>query len=269
MSYNIDREEGGYIQAASEAGGGGEFSLQPNRHTVYEFSLSDMQRIDQRFGNIEECFFRSCTRPAEGAELPLHNAVLYDRANNGLPKRIVDSFNEFFSKINSAFLRFFSSRVNRAAQGSPWVARNGKFTRTANGGVVDEGVVTASRELGEILGEQLDNANIRGNFYYPNGGYREWHTNQFDPHGWRLYFVHTNGGPDCAYFHYIDPVTNERITKSDRDGCMRLFYVGNGRNTLWHAVTSNGDRWSLGFILSDRSAGRLIQLNSLLPSVDP
>ncbi len=73
-----------------------------------------------------------------------------------------------------------------------------------------------------------------GNFFYPKGAYREWHTNVFDPHGWRLYLVHTNPS-GCSAFRYIHPHTDMAVQCHDFDGCLRLFKVGSDP-LLWHSV---------------------------------
>lgn len=181
---------------------------------------------------------------------------------------------------------------------SDWFPRGGKYQRITT---QNADIYKASLTLSAILGNRLYHQ-VRGNFYYPPGGYREWHTNQYDAHGWRLYLVHTrrrgecpdgeerdfpvynaNGDHDsdgypsmllerdatdtrrnaqgaCAFFRYVHPQSREVLTLPDFDGCLRLFYVGTGPAALlWHAVYSEEERWSLGYILSDQAAEALIR----------
>ena len=48
------------------------------------------------------------------------------------------------------------------------------------------------------------------------------------------------------------------INCEDFDGCVRLFEVKDMDDPLWHAVYSEGERWSLGVRLSPLCAGALI-----------
>ena len=50
------------------------------------------------------------------------------------------------------------------------------------------------KKLHNMLVNQFGNdfIGIRGWFWYPPKGFREWHTNMYDPSGWRLYIVHVD-----------------------------------------------------------------------------
>ena len=98
-------------------------------------------------------------------------------------------------------------------------------------------------------------------------GYREWHTNRYDPWGWRLYLVHTNPS-GCGSFRFQEPVSHRQFdkerqihTRVDHDGAIRLFRVQGGEDALWHSICSEGgDRFSLGFIISNESAQHMLDL---------
>lgn len=65
---------------------------------------------------------------------------------------------------------------------------------------------------------------------------------------------------DCSSFRYVDPHTGEVVTSKDYDGCLRLFNIRGGKDAIWHAVVSEGHRWSLGVLLSDRGASKLASM---------
>ena len=221
------------------------------RSKVYEMKLDELSSIDSRWSTIKSSFFRSCSFPSNN-QLPEYDVSQFERAKQGLPDERKDSWTEYSNKVISRISRVFWG--NNISGG--WTARNGKFARNSTS---VEGVVSVAKELSSLLGEDLENTSLRGNYYYPKGGYREWHTNQYDPLGWRLYFVHIDQS-ECATFNYIDPVSKARHQCTDTDGMMRLFYVGSGDSLLWHSIVSDGNRWSLGFILNEASALKLINM---------
>ncbi len=134
-----------------------------------------------------------------------------------------------------------------------WQQNNGKFRKSTN-----SKNITISKEIAEILSPDAADNDIprpTGHLYYPKGGYKEWHTNKFELPGWRLYIIHTK--PDkCSSFRYVDHYSNEIVNSKDRNGMARLFKVNDGISepVLWHAISSDGDRWSFGFYISERSA---------------
>ena len=101
----------------------------------------------------------------------------------------------------------------------------------------------------------------RGYFFYPGGGCREWHTNQGDQPGWRLYISTTTG--ISHFHHWTDGVA---VAQPEHGPVARLFRVGNGQAgepILWHAISAGtpdaaGERWSVGFWVSDEQADRLL-----------
>lgn len=175
----------------------------------------------------------------------------FEKARRGAPSPFKDTYFELKSKI---FSRLPGVR-RRLDHG--WVASGGKYSRSP---LRDPTQALVTNTLCEILG--LQRMRQRGNFYYPKGAYREWHTNRFDAHGWRMYAVHTKPS-GCASFRYLDETTNQVHECKDSDGCVRLFRVtGNmfrGERPLWHSIASEGDRWSIGFLIPDSVARALLE----------
>lgn len=85
-----------------------------------------------------------------------------------------------------------------------------------------------------------------GHFWYPPGGYMEWHTNSRNP-GWRFYITYVDK-PGKSFFRYRDPISGEIITIYDKQWNFRLFKVSLDK-LLWHAVYSNTHRFSIGYTI--------------------
>ena len=102
------------------------------------------------------------------------------------------------------------------------------------------------RELGRYFAADLLES---GNFLYPPGGFKEWHTNMDGEPGWRMYIIHKGEGR--SYFRYVCPVTMKIITIEDEDGQINIFRVGPDL-PFWHAVKSiDAYRYSKGFIIPE------------------
>lgn len=90
-----------------------------------------------------------------------------------------------------------------------------------------------------------------GHFWYPDGGYMDWHTNHKSP-GIRLYVVYADKDK-ASFFRYQDPVSKEIVTSWDKKGWnVRLFYTSVAQ-PLWHCVNSSCNRLSLGWCLTPHS----------------
>ena len=88
-----------------------------------------------------------------------------------------------------------------------------------------------------------------GNFLYPPGGFKEWHTNMDGEPGWRMYVIHKGEGR--SFFRYVCPDTMQIKTIEDEDGQINIFRVGPDL-PFWHAVKSvDAHRYSKGFIIPD------------------
>lgn len=88
---------------------------------------------------------------------------------------------------------------------------------------------------------------ITGLFYYPPGGYAEWHTNRGDAIGWRLYYVRTST-PRQSWFRYKPYGQDKTYTAADGVEHYNMFYLDNAEDkVLWHSVYSDTHRFSIGF----------------------
>jgi len=85
-----------------------------------------------------------------------------------------------------------------------------------------------------------------GHWWYPAGSHLGWHTNERFP-GWRLYLSHAEQ-PGASFFRYRDPHSAAIVTSPDDAWNVRLFEVSPER-PLWHAVASDTNRHSIGWIV--------------------
>lgn len=100
-------------------------------------------------------------------------------------------------------------------------------------------------------------------YWYPPGSYMGWHTNSRFP-GWRLYVTYC-AEPGKSFFRYRDPLSGEIVTSMDTGLDFRLFEVSTERR-LWHAVYSETDRFSLGYMVRPWSP-RVAAIRALRPWV--
>lgn len=89
----------------------------------------------------------------------------------------------------------------------------------------------------------------RGVFWYPKGGYREWHSNfpyntHTDRAGWRIYLVDVEEEGKSG-FQYLDEEGN-CVHCADKKGYANIFWLPHDR-FFWHAVFSHTNRFSCGF----------------------
>ena len=129
-------------------------------------------------------------------------------------------------------------------------------TKNLDGSFIDQKILSLRKEADAIVVDRtksLFTANVElsvqcsGHFWYPPGGYMGWHTNQRKP-GWRLY-VNYAEQPDESFFRYRDPDTAAIHTAIDNEWNFRLFKICREK-PFWHAVYSNVDRYSLGYIIT-------------------
>jgi hypothetical protein len=104
-----------------------------------------------------------------------------------------------------------------------------------------------TRLLSDFFGQPVLES---GNYLYPPGGFKEWHTNMASTPGWRMYII--NKSPHGkSFFRYVDPVTTTLETHWDEDGQINIFHV-NSKEPFWHAVRSiDAHRWSKGYVIPD------------------
>ena len=112
-----------------------------------------------------------------------------------------------------------------------------------NGWVLNRGKIAYTRLAWLPSFEQ------RGVFWYPKGGYREWHSNfpyniGTDRAGWRIYLVDIEE-EGLSGFQYLDE-HGSVVHCADRKGYANIFWLPHDR-FFWHAVFSETDRFSCGF----------------------
>jgi len=106
------------------------------------------------------------------------------------------------------------------------------------------------QKLEEIFSSSVQ---FRGLYFYPPGSYHKWHSNKYDPHGWRIYLVGIPDGGDSS-FYYIGKDDGVLYERKDQDLILNLFKVGSEETTgtLYHSVVSRtANRWSFGILVDD------------------
>jgi hypothetical protein len=124
-----------------------------------------------------------------------------------------------------------------------WHIKNGKYQHSLNG------LCFPRYHWDNQKLRMLENINIepRGNFYYPPGGFREWHSNRTHGAGYRMYFVACDNDNQSG-LNYVDPVTDKVNTHYDKNEHANIFYVTDSKSeAFFHAVFSDTNRFSLGF----------------------
>jgi|TARA_B110000495_G_C22958532_1_gene561765 hypothetical protein len=103
-------------------------------------------------------------------------------------------------------------------------------------------VLNASNNITTI---GLSNRPLRYTKHKGFNGFMGWHTNSDAP-GDRWYLVY-NTDENSSFFRYIDPNTEEMITKWEPKGwSLNHFRLGDNNKPLWHCVYTKSDRFSFG-----------------------
>ena len=117
----------------------------------------------------------------------------------------------------------------------------------------------------------LKNIHVTGNFYYPPGGMKEWHTNRISRNipDWRCYFIYLTDPNTESYFCYINPITGKFHKMRDKHMTFNIFYLNNDQERLlWHSVKCvKGGRMSIGFKLNPSQIPGLMERLNLRPQV--
>ena len=146
-------------------------------------------------------------------------------------------------EVNSSF-HGRSLPKTRVPYNNVWRVLNGKYIHTVNDKSFPD-YYWDRTQMREILDLGME---ARGNFYYPKGAFREWHTNAYHVNGYRMYFIAKGQGD--SYFNYINPDNNQVVNLKDVNEYANIFYVygtDNWDKMIWHSIYSNTDRFSLGF----------------------
>ena len=160
-----------------------------------------------------------------------------------------------------------------------WVLSSTKFEVQRQRPCTCSSGIKSTTSLEEAIGRASIEASgwdSRGLFFYPPGGCREWHTNERDPSGWRLYVSYTKG---TSHFHFVDDSINTVVSQKEQSGALvRMFRVSDGVTegmppVLWHAISAAPDgskRWSVGFRLRDEQARTILRrVNTDVHVVNP
>ena len=107
----------------------------------------------------------------------------------------------------------------------------------------------------------------KGSFWYPPGGFREWHTNQNNVTGWRFYLISLKDHPEIPNNtnypnSFLSLMRGDEIIRCpDSNYILRLFHLRDDKNDLnFHSVSSiNQDRYSIGYQPSDKFVDYLIE----------
>jgi hypothetical protein len=102
------------------------------------------------------------------------------------------------------------------------------------------------KQISTCFGQKCLN---KGNFVYPKGGFRSWHTNKYDTPGWRMYIVNVDK-PNQSFFRFKHPRNHEIYTHWEKSNCNINFFRIDPENILWHCIGSlDTNRWSKGFLI--------------------
>jgi len=124
-----------------------------------------------------------------------------------------------------------------------WHITNGKYQHLINNLSFPK-YYWREKELKELTKIGTD---PRGNFYYPKGSFREWHTNVIHKPGYRMYFISCKEDGK-SWFNYVDKDTDKVVNLPDKDEYVNIFYVSDIlEEATWHSIYSETDRFSLGF----------------------
>ena len=113
---------------------------------------------------------------------------------------------------------------------------------------LDQAMAALLRELFDAPGKLYFTES--GHFWYPHQSFMSWHTNSRVP-GWRAYLSYGED-PGESFFRYRDPDSAQSVTLKDSGWNLRVFMLSANR-PLWHAVYSNTNRFSFGYLVTSRS----------------
>tara|TARA_B110000881_G_C18467601_1_gene459587 strand:+ start:94 stop:969 length:876 start_codon:yes stop_codon:yes gene_type:complete len=98
---------------------------------------------------------------------------------------------------------------------------------------------------------------VRGLFWYPKNGFREWHTNKYHKQGWRIYLIYADED-EKSWFSFKHPKTGKLRTIADKTGYLNIFKITKNP-PIWHNVYSQCNRISLGIHVTDEFIDKFIE----------
>lgn len=204
--------------------------------------MAQLIEMDPMWNNVKDLFINLCTKPDDVIVFSEKERKVFEESHK---------YPESFDEID----RYeYEHRMKSSIKenDNTWTRCFGKYTIWSTTVYREMRFVLLKYYIRHIIG---GNIHIRGIFYYPPGGFREWHSNKYDPPGYRLYLVHSLGD---SKFQYIDK-NKEMISIPDGDIVLNIFKVGTGDDTLYHNVVSNTDRWSIGFLCDDANVDAFLE----------
>jgi len=165
---------------------------------------------------------------------------------------------------HSTYQFLSSGRGNREILGP----RKTHFATTHHLGSISykKGGTPCARKLEQTVGSALrgkleanEHDSFRGLYWYPPGGFTEWHTDGSQVKGWRVYTALLTQ-ENASSFVYMDATNHSVHVVQDRHFQANLFRVnGDTARPLWHAVISQqAHRFSVGIAISDALARQII-----------
>lgn len=211
--------------------------------SVYSFNINELEGFDKLWNAVQEL----STIPADfnPAEFGLHRSQPLVREQlltvDALPSDAIKSFESSQEHYEQA-MKNMPQPVSNLFLPFAATVRLGEQTTPGS-----EARLRLERLVSSCLGEGIE---MRGNFLYPPGGFRGWHTNQYDELGWRMYIINTDRDSESD-FRYVDRNSGELKILPDFKGQVNFFKISKSR-PIWHCITSRtAYRWSKGFLLPD------------------
>jgi len=121
----------------------------------------------------------------------------------------------------------------------------------------DHPIARYMAEIYKSIYGNLKYTEVRGLFWYPKGGFREWHTNEHTRLGWRLYLVYADED-EKSWFSFKHPQTGKLHTMPDRSGYINVFKITKDP-PVWHNIYSQTNRISLGIHVTDEFIEKFIE----------
>ena len=219
---------------------------------MHQISMSQLIEMDPRWNIIKETFIHLCTKPDDTVVFSEKEQKVFEESH---------AYPESFDEIDR-WEHEYRMKGTVAVNDNTWTRCFGKYSIWSTTVQRDPRFARLGHYIRHILG---GNVQLRGVFYYPPGGFREWHSNKYDPPGYRLYLVRSMGD---STFQYINQ-NKEMVRVPDGELVLNIFKVGTGDNTLYHNVVSNTDRWSIGFLCDEDRVDALLKMISESKLVAP
>lgn len=227
----------------------------PNEY-LYTIPISD---ITDKFPILDKIWKEYKGMCNYGCEVEKQTLLLHDMVNKNKHLKLMrDEVMKYPNKLKyDIFERFTCVKSNNETieQFDPiilkynnvWDLRNAKYQHLINN-MSFPNYYWRENELNKLKSLGID---ARGNFFYPKGSFREWHTNKIHTRGYRMYFVACSEN-NKSWFNYVHPDTDKVVNVPDKNEFANIFYVNTDNDkAFWHSIYSETNRFSLGFNIYD------------------